>query len=331
MNAKRLLLLLVILCACVLGGCAAKPSERVPDFAFRYAENQASDYPTTLAAFYFADRVAELSEGRIRIYVYPDAALGDERSVIEQMQYGGIDFSRVNLSPLSEYDNRLFTLQLPYLYQDNAHMWRVLEGEIGDMFLEGLSEINITGLAWVDAGARSFYIQDREVRTLEDMQGLRIRVQENSMMERLIEMLGAEPIKMRYDEVLAALQTGKIDGAENNLPSYCSTGHYLVATYMLEDEHSRIPEVIIASRAAMEKLSEADRQLVEAAAQEASIYQRELWREYEEKTRKVALDSGCVIHSISEEEKARFQDITTRMYEEFAAGDMDVIAAIQAM
>lgn len=329
---KKISRVVAVCCLLALcGGCAAGPSEMVPEHIFRYAENQAGDFPTTLAAYYFAEQVAERSGGRIRIYVYPDAQLGDERSIIEQMQYGGIDFGRVNLSPLSEYDPRLFVLQLPYLYDDRAHMWRVLESEIGDVFLEGLSEIGIVGLAWVDAGARSFYTRTKPVHTLEDMQGLRIRVQENTMMERLVELLGASPVQMRYDEVLPGLQTGKIDGAENNYPSYQSTGHSLLAPYFFEDEHSRIPELIVASEAAMARLDDADRALVLQAAQDASVYQRELFREYETRTREEVIAAGCEVHTITAEERQALIALTAPMAEEFAQGAEDILRAIAAL
>lgn len=328
---KKCLLCLALMMALLLGGCALNHGEAPVEHAFRYAENQSGDYPTTLAAEYFANRVAEYSQGRIRIYVYPDAALGDERAIIEQMQIGGIDFGRVNLSPLAEYDPRLFVLQLPYLYQDSAHMWEVLEGPIGARYLDALSEIDIIGLAWVDAGARNFYTREGSIASLEDLQGMRIRVQENTMMERLVALLGGVPVQMRYGDVLAALQTGKIDGAENNYPSYHSTGHYLVAPYMVEDGHSRIPEVIVASRAAMERLSEADRQLVLGAAQEAANYQRVLWQAYEAQRREDVIASGCVIETITEAQKRRLQEITRQMYAEFAGDDLDVVDAITAL
>lgn len=328
---KRLCLALALaLLLCALSGCVRRGGEPVPEFAFRYAENQAEDYPTTLAAFFFADRVAELSGGRIRVYVYPDAELGDERSIIEQMQYGGIDFGRVNLSPLSEYDQRLFTLQLPYLYEDSVHMWRVLGSEIGDSFLQGVGAIDLVGLAWVDAGARNFYTQ-APVHSVEDMQGLLIRVQENIMMERLVALLGADAIQMRYSDVLPALQTGKIDGAENNYPSYWSTGHYLVAQHMILDEHSRIPEMILASKATMQRLGEEDRALIAQAAAEASLYQRELWQEYEARTRDLVVESGCVLYTVPPGEKAAFQAVTAQMIPEFAGDMMDIVERINAM
>lgn len=323
-----LALTLGLLC---LSGCAAKQAEEVPEIVFRYAENQTGDYPTTLAAYHFADRVLELSGGRMRVFVYPNASLGDENSVVEQLQVGGIDFSRVSLSLLSEYDSSLTVLQLPYLYEDSDHMWRVLDGEIGAEYLLGLTDIQLIGMAWVDGGVRNFYTSTGPVRTLADMQGLRIRVQENAMMQRLVELLGAVPTQMRYSDVLPALQTGRIDGAENSYPSYESTGHYLVARYVLEDGHTRIPEVMLASQAAMDKLSEADREIIEVAAAEAAEYQRKLWQEYELRTKEQVLAIGCEIYEMTAEEKQAFVDSTAQMAEEFAAEDGEVIAAIAAL
>ncbi len=320
----------LLLTLLLLTGCTGPRAATEPEYIFRMAENQAEDYPTTVAGRFFADRVAEETNGRIRILVYADALLGDETSVIEQMQFGGIDFSRVSLSPLAELDKRLLILQLPFLYRDNAHKWRVLDGDIGDTFLESLSDLNLTGLAWVDAGARSFYTQ-HPVYTADDIRGLRIRVQENAMMVRLVESLGAVPVTTRYGEVLSALQTGKVDGAENNLPSYKSTGHYLVAPYMLEDEHIRIPEVFLASAAVLNTLSAKDREIITAAAREAALYQRDLWREYEEKTRAEALEHGCVITALTAEEREKFVSLTEGMYREFAGDAMDVVARIQGM
>ena len=134
-----------------------KEKETEPDFVLTYAENQAEDYPTTLGAKYFAELVEERTNGRIRILVQPVGVLGSENKVIKQMQYGGIDFARVSLAQLAEYIPSLNVLQMPYLYTDSDHMWRVLDGEIGDAFLESVSADDVIGLSWYDAGARNFY------------------------------------------------------------------------------------------------------------------------------------------------------------------------------
>lgn len=317
-----------LLLSLLLTGCTASRIQE-PEFAFRFAENQALDYPTTVAARYFADLVAQRTDGRLRITVYAEAKLGDERSVVEQMAFGGIDFSRVNLSPLSEFDPALMMLQLPFLYRNDAHKWQVLESGIGDRYLEGLSSIGLAGLAWVDSGARSFYTRT-PVRSLEDMKGLRIRVQESTLMESFVRSLGAIPVQLRYDQVLSALQTGKIDGAENNFPSYLSTGHFLVAPFVLTDEHTRVPEVIIASALTMQKLSESDQAVIRDAAKEAALYQRELWLAYDEAARAAVLEAGCVIQPLSAEKKQPFEAAAT-LYADYTAENTRLIEEIAEM
>lgn len=326
---RKVILTALIMLAVLITGCAAHRVQE-PEYAFRFAENQAADYPTTAAAQYFSDLVAERTGGRIRITVYAEAKLGDERSIVEQMAFGGIDFSRVNLSPLSEFDPSLIMLQLPFLYRDDAHKWHVLESEIGNRYLKGLSSIGLIGLAWVDSGARSFYTRI-PIRSLEDMNGLRIRVQESTLMESFVSSLGATPVQMRYDQVLSALQTGKIDGAENNFPSYLSTGHYLVAPYVLADEHTRVPEVIIASEKTMQKLSEADQAIIHEAAREAALLQSELWRAYDEAARDAVLKAGCVILPLDAVKKQPFQAAAATLYTDYTAEKIKLIEEIAGM
>ena len=141
------------------------------------------------------------------------------------MQFGGVDFSRVSLSQLAEYEPELSVLQLPYLYSDAEQMWRVLDGSIGDEFLAMLDGMDLVGLSWFDAGVRSFYTREK-VTGLDDLQGLTIRVQESDMMSDMITALGAKPAQVVYSKVYAALHNAEIDGAENNWPSYEVMGHY---------------------------------------------------------------------------------------------------------
>ncbi|HAN43856.1 MAG TPA: C4-dicarboxylate ABC transporter, partial [Ruminococcaceae bacterium] len=196
-------------------GSASSSAAKKPEFVFRYAENQAKDYPTTQGAYKFAEIVEQKTNGRIKIEVYYGAQLGDEKSVMEQMQFGGIDFARVSLSPLAEFAKQLNVLQLPYLYRDSAHMWKVLEGPIGDQFKNGLGESKLVGLSWYDSGSRNFYNSKKPITKLEDLKGMKIRVQENQMMMDMIKAIGAQPTPMAYGEVYSALQTGVIEAAEN--------------------------------------------------------------------------------------------------------------------
>ena len=322
----------VCLLVAVVASCQMREDIPEPEFVFRYAENQTEDYPTTLAGKYFAERVKELTNGRIEIIVYANEVLGDERSVIEQLQFGGVDFSRLNLSPMAELDARYYVLQLPYLYDSGEHMWRVLDSDIGERYMEIAGDSQLCGLAWVDAGARSFYSR-MPIYTLEDMAGLRIRVQENMLMQRLVESLGGLSQQMRYGMVLSALQTGEIDSAENNIPSYLSMGHYLIAKYFIEDEHTRIPEMIVASRITMEKLSEQDREIIQKAAHEAGIYQRELWSAYEKSAREQIIRGGSTVITLSPDTMDELVAAVSVIYDEFVFDkeDLAIVEKIRAL
>ncbi len=294
----------------------------------RYGENQSADYPTTKAADYFAELVRIRSNGRIEIIVYPEAALGDETTVIEQVQLGMIDFTRCSLGALCEFIPFLNVLQLPFLYENAAHLWRVLDGEIGDACLSALSEFHLYGMSWYDAGARSFYTTHLPIQTLEDLAGLTIRVQEASLISDMITALGAQPVALVFDEVYSNLESEAIDGAENNFPSYDSMEHYLVAPYFSEVEHIRIPEIQLISDITLAKLSPSDQVMLLAAAQESAIYERTLWSEQETSSRAAVEAEGAQIYQLAEGERQRFIDAVLPLYDIYCGDDWDIINAI---
>ena len=306
--------------ALTLCGCRQQePEEAKPELILRYAENQPEDYPTTQAALAFAGLMADQTDGRVKVAVYSGGELGAEQSVIQQMQFGGVDFSRVSLSQLAEYEPELSVLQLPYLYSDAQQMWRVLDGSIGDEFLAMLDGMDLVGLSWFDAGVRSFYTREK-VTGLDDLQGLTIRVQESDMMSDMITALGAKPAQVVYSKVYAALHNAEIDGAENNWPSYEVMGHYEVAPFFLKDEHTRVPEVQLASPAVMEKLAALDEsfpEVIRACARESAQTERELWARREANAEQNMRKRGICVTELDEAEKARFRAAVQPMYDRF--------------
>ncbi|MBS6952497.1 MAG: TRAP transporter substrate-binding protein [Enterocloster asparagiformis] len=319
----------VLLTAC--GSFQKEKSEAVvPEFVLTYAENQAEDYPTTQGAYKFAELVSQRTGGKIEVQVNPGGILGDERSVIEQLQFGGVDFARVSLSPLAEFVPKLNVLQMPYLYTGPEHMWRVLEGKIGDGFMDSFGGSNLIPLSWYDAGARNFYNSVRPIEKLEDIRGMNIRVQESELMVDTIEALGANPVPMAYGDVYSGLQTGKIDGAENNWPSYESTRHYEVAGYYTIDEHTRVPELQLVAQATWDKLSPEYQNIIRECAQESAKYERKLWQDREKVSEQKVREAGCVITELSAGEKARFQEAVSPMYELYCADYVDIIDQIVA-
>ena len=318
---RRQLLAAAGVAALGLCGCLRKEETgaQLPELILRYAENQPEDYPTTQAALAFAQLVEQQTGGRVKVVVYSGGELGAEQSVIQQMQFGGIDFARVSLSPLAGYIPELSILQLPYLYKDADQMWRVLDGSIGDEFLGMLDQMDLVGLSWFDAGVRSFYTREK-VTTLEQLQKLTIRVQESDMMSGMIKDLGAKPVQLAYSQVYAALHNGQIDGAENNWPSYQTMGHYEVAPYFLQDEHTRVPEIQLASIAAMEKLEELDPafpEILRDCARQSARTERKLWAQRETDSEQELRRWGVEVTVPSKEEKKKFRAAVQPLYDRF--------------
>lgn len=330
MRSKLVKILVSILAVILLGSCDNKHQRAVrsPEFVFFYAENQDKDYPTTLGGYKFSELVEERSKGRIKIIVQPDSTLGCEKEVMEQLQFGGIDFARISLSTLAESVPQFHVLQMPYLYTSSEHMWKVLDGEIGDNFMKSLEGSNMVALSWYDAGARNFYNSVRPIHSLEDMKGLKIRVQESTLMVHMVEALGAKAVPLVYSDVYSGLQRGTIDGAENNWPSYESTNHYKVAKYYTIDEHTRVPELQLCAQATWNKLSAEDREMIQACAKESALYERTLWIEREKQSKERLSQSKVEVIELLPEEKARFQQAVKKVYEIYCADYMDMINAI---
>lgn len=328
---KRHLILLALFMLCLLGlsGCTAE-DKVFPELILRYADNQTEDYPTTKAAEYFAELVEERTEGKIRIRVYPNGQLGDEISVYQQIQFGGVDFTRVSAGTLAEFVPEAELLQLPYLFTDADHMWRVLDGEIGEELMDAVRSSGVVGLSWFEAGARNIYTRT-PVHTLGDLAGMNIRVQESDLMSQAVRLWGAEPVQLTYSDVYSALQTGKIDGAENNWPSYESTGHFETAPYYLLSAHFRLPEVQIVSTVTLDRIRAIDESFEEVifqCAREAALYERELWQLRETESEALVRGRGCIVTELSAGELDVFRLAVQPMYDSLSSDAQKLILRI---
>lgn len=327
-RTKRTVFVVLLITMVLTGVYFLQKEEQVPEYVFTYAENQASDYPTTLGGQYFAKLVEERTDGRIRILVQHSGERGTETEVLDQLKYGGVDFARLSLSVLTEYINELSVLQLPYLYRDSDHMWKVLDGEIGNSFLSVISRSELIGLSWYDAGARNFYATEKPITCLEDIDGMTIRVQESNMMADVIACLGGTALKEDYAQVYSLLERGKVQGAENNWPSYESTAHYEVAKYYTVDEHTRVPEIQVCSRHIWEKLTKEEQKIILECARESAIYQRELWKERETKAKETAIAAGTEVIELSDEEKEKFREAVMPVYEKYCGQYLELVEKI---
>ncbi len=308
-------------------GTGSTGSSSAAPVTLRLADIQPADYPTVVGDKKFADLVKQRSNGRITVSVYPNAQLGDENTVAEQIQLGAIDFARINASPLSSFDKQLNVLNLPYLFNSSQQMWNVLNGPIGDKLLSGMSTAKMVGLTYYDSGARSFYNTKHPVVHPSDLKGMKIRVQQSPMYIDLVKALGASPTPMAYGDVYGALQTGVIDGAENNWPSYYSSNHYQVAKYFTEDDHTMTPEILLGSQASWNKLSPADQKLIMQAAKDSQAAERQSWTQLEEKSKKDIAAHGNVVSQVDVSE---WQKAVQPLYDKYGSEYKDIITQIRA-
>ncbi len=262
---------------------------------FRAADTQSEDYPTVQALNYMSRMIAERSGGRHQIKVFHSRQLGEEKETIEQTRAGAIDLNRTNVALIGTFVPAMNVLAMPFLFRSIEHLQKVLDGPIGNEILDSFEPYGFVGLAFYDSGARSIYNSVRPVRSIADIKGLRLRVQQSELMSNMIKALGAEPIELPYGQVLTGLATRLIDGAENNWPSFVTTGHYRYAGYYTITEHTRSPEVLVMSQKAWESLSSEDRKIFREAAVRSSQFMREKWKDLEERSRRQAEAAAVTI------------------------------------
>lgn len=333
MNLKKVIAgaLTLMVMGSVLTGCGAKKDGAAGDkkegasYTFRLAETHPADYPTTMGDKKFAELVGERTNGRIKIEVFPSSQLGEEKAVLEQIQLGAIEFTRVSSSPLAEFNKAFGVYGLPYIFDNDDHMWRFLESEEGTKMLDGLETSKMKGLAYYSSGARSFYTKN-PITSVEGMKGLKIRVQQSKVNMDLISALGASATPMPYGEVFSGLQTGVIDGAENNAPSYLTANHYQAAKNYILDSHQRVPEVLLMSKSVWDKLSDEDRKIVKQAALDSVKTQREEWNKFEKKAMEQLKTEGVVVTDVADLKP--WQDAVKSVIEKYTADFKTELAAI---
>ena len=289
-----------------------------------------TDYPTVEAVRHISKLLEERTKGRIKINVFHSAQLGNEKDTIEQTRFGVIDLNRINMAPFNNLIPATNVPSLPFIFRSVAHMRTVMDGPIGDGILKEFEKHDLVGLAFYDSGSRSFYNSKRPINTPADMKGLKIRVQQSDMFVALVSALGANATPMAFGEVYSALQTGVIDGAENNWPSFESTKHYEVSKYYSLTEHSLSPEVLVMSKRSFDKLSKEDQEIMKTAAKESVAKMRELWDAREKASEAKVKAGGAVINTV---EKQPFIDAMKPVYDKFVtdAALKDLVAKIQAV
>jgi tripartite ATP-independent transporter DctP family solute receptor len=279
-------------------------------------------YPNTIAMDKFAELVDAKTEGRVTVKNFHGGVLGSQPDAIEQVRLGGIEIGNFNLGPIGPIAPEANVVSLPFIFKDMGHMHRALDGEAGQQISDGMAKKGLVALAWYDSGARSFYNSVRPINTPADVKGLKVRVMNNDLYSNMISELGGNPTPMAFSEVYQSLSTGVVDGAENNWPSYESTGHFEVAGYYSLSQHLIIPECVCINADVFSGLSDADQTAVTEAARESATLQRELWAERALASRKKVMDGGVVFNEIAD--KGPFQAAMVPVYEGYLAANPDI-------
>jgi tripartite ATP-independent transporter DctP family solute receptor len=274
-------------------------------------------YPNTIALDKFAELVSQKSGGKMKIKMYHAGTLGSQPDAIEQVRMGGLGIANFSLGPMGPIVPEANVVSLPFIFKDPDHAFRVLEGKAGDMINKGMAQKGLVSLAWYDGGSRSFYNSKKPIKTPADVVGMKVRVMNNDLYSGMIKALGGNPSPMAFSEVYQSLKTGVVDGAENNWPSYESTGHYEVAKYYSISQHLIIPETLCINAAVWKKLSKKEQKILKEAAQESALLQRKLWKERAKASEAKVRTGGSVINTIPD--KSGFQKAMEPVYKMFLA------------
>ena len=293
---------------------AAPVEDMGEELHFKLAENQPDGNPITEGMKKFAELAKEYTNGTVNIDVYANAALCDENSSIDQVMAGTLDFSRVNANSLAPVIDIYGAFGMPYLFKDTETKYKALDGDAGALAFKALEEYNMVGLDYYEAGSRNFYTTAKQIKSVADLKGMKIRVQPTEVAISMVQALGAEATPMDYGEVFQGLQTGIVDGAENDFVSYYTSGHYEVAKNFTLDGHMAPPALVICSKKAWDKMTDAQKEGVKKASREAAIWQRQAMQDFQEESRAKCEEAGCTIIDVDVKE---FQDAVSSVYEKY--------------
>jgi tripartite ATP-independent transporter DctP family solute receptor len=286
-------------------------------------------YPTTDAIEYMGQLLNDWTGGRLNIKIFHSMQLGGEKEALEQTQLGALEMTRVSVGVVGPIVEDFNAFNLPYFFRSVEHMHKVVDGEIGTELLNKLEAGGLIGLGYMDAGSRSFYNKVKPVRSMDDLKGLKIRVMQNPIFIEMVNSLGGNGLPVAFNELYTAMQTGVVDGAENNPPSYESGKHYEVAGYYTLTEHLMVPEIFVFSKKVWDTLSPLDQQLIRKAAVLTTERERKLWAEREQASLAMLKEKG--IEVITEIDKEPFIKATEEVRMKFGAKFTDLIKRAAAV
>src|SRR5882672_7666779 len=299
---------------------------------FKASDVQPAGYPTVAATESLGKKLEAATNGRLSVQMFPSAQLGAEKETIEQTQIGAIQLLRVSAGTLGPIVDDINVVNMPFLFKNVAQAEKMMDGPVGQELLDKITanaNAGLVALCWMNSGARSIYNSKKPIKSIDDVKGLKIRVIGNPLFIDMMNAFGGNGVAMGYDQVFSALQTGVVDGAENNPPSYVFSNHYTAAKYLTLTEHLIIPEMLLFSKKTWSALSSDDQGLLKKFAREAQLEERGLWNTYEQLAMEKAKAAGSQIVEIAD--KKPFQDAVKPVWDKYGPKYQDMIKRIQAV
>ena len=328
-NPMRSVLTLGLL-VLALGAGNASPAFAQTKLVLKATDVHPLGYPTVEAVVRMGKKLEAATNGRLSIQMYPSMQLGGEKEMIEQAQVGALQIARISVGPMGPIVPELNVFNLPFMFRDNIHMEKVIDGPIGDELMKKLSDhptAGLIGLAWMNAGSRNVYNSKHPIKSVEDLKGLKIRMMGNPVFVDTMNSLGGNGIAMGFDQLVSALQTGVVDGAENNEPSYATGQHYRHAKYYSMTGHLIIPEIVVFSKRTWQTLSKEDQDLITKLGREAQQEQRGLWYEMEKKSLADMKAAGAQVNDVAD--RKPFQAAVKSVWDKYGAQHAALIQRIQ--
>lgn len=303
--------ILVLVLLVVVAGCGSIATDvRV----IKLAHGLDIEHPVHKGMAYMAEKVKENSDGKLQISIYPSGQLGQERELLELMQIGSIEITKVSAAVMENFVPSYKVLGLPYIYRDEEHRFAVWDGPIGQKLLAEGEDYLMRGLCFYDAGSRSFYTKEKPIESPSDLNGMKIRVMNSATAFDMMRALGASPTPISWGELYTALQQGIVDGAENNAPSFYTSYHYEVCKYYSIDEHSAQPDVLLINSSLWNDLSDQEKKWLQDAVDASVLEQRKLWKESVEFCIEQVKKAGV---EVVYPDKVPFQEQVMPLYDQF--------------
>jgi tripartite ATP-independent transporter DctP family solute receptor len=316
--------------ALAIGMASAGPAAAQSKLVLKATDVHPLGYPTVEAVVRMAKKLEAATGGRISIQMYPSMQLGGEKEMIEQAQVGALQLARISVGPMGPIVPELNVFNLPFMFRSDAHMEKVIDGPIGDELLKKLSDhptAGLIGLCWMNAGTRNVYNSRHPINAVADLKGLKIRMMGNPVFVDTMNSLGGNGIAMGYDQLVSALQTGVVDGAENNYPSYATGQHYRYAKFYSLTGHLMIPEILVFSKKSWNALPKDDQDLIMKLSKEAQQEQRGLWYEMEKKSLAQMKEAGTQINPVGD--RTPFQAAVKSVWDKYGGQHAALIKRIQ--